>query len=110
VVIISILLSSCSQESGRVMASACEDSGVEIACQEKWGGCSHHPVIRKQLSGFVIAPGVGQLGVWGGVLDLALLSPVVHAYQGGYSPPNFRAAISCISSREIVPYMSVVVW
>jgi hypothetical protein len=46
----------------------------------------------------------------GGVLDLAFLSPVLNEDQVRYDSPNFRAAISCISSREMVPYMSMVVW
>jgi hypothetical protein len=69
----------------------------------------HHPMIRTPLAGLVVAPRVGQLGVRGGVLDCCFLSSVLHAYQVCYSPPNFRAAISCISSKEMVPYMSMVV-
>jgi hypothetical protein len=38
------------------------------------------------------------------------LSLVMTERQDDYSSPNFRAAISCISSREMVPYMSMVVW
>jgi hypothetical protein len=62
-----------------------------------------------QLPEDLLAQWVGELGVRGGVLDRAFLSLVLNKYQGGYSPPNFRAAISCISSREMVPYMSIVV-
>jgi hypothetical protein len=42
---------------------------------------SHHPVIRKELPGLVITPGVGQLGVLGGVLDILMPHPVLHEFQ-----------------------------
>jgi hypothetical protein len=66
-------------------------------------------MIRKQLPGLVITPGIGPLGIRGGVLDCCVLWRVRDERQDGYSAPNFCAAISCISSRERVPYMSMVV-
>jgi hypothetical protein len=64
----------------------------------------------KEFTGVISMAGIGQLGILRGVLDLAFLSSVLNAYQVCYDSPNFRAAISCISSRERVPYMSMVVW
>ncbi len=66
-------------------------------------------MIRTPRAGLGIASRGGELGERDGVLDLALLSPGLHADQGGYSPPNFRAATSYISARKMVPYMSMVV-
>jgi hypothetical protein len=66
-------------------------------------------MIRKQLAGLIITPGVGQLGVRGGVLELPFPSSVFAKRPVRPYSPNFCAAISCISSREIVPYMSMVV-
>jgi hypothetical protein len=71
---------------------------------------SDHPVTRTPLAGLVITPGVGELGVRGGVLDLPFPSSILAKRPVRPYSPNFCAAISCISSREMVPYMSMVVW
>jgi hypothetical protein len=42
---------------------------------------SHHPVIRKQLPRLVVAVGVGQLGVLGGVLDILMPDLILHKLQ-----------------------------
>jgi hypothetical protein len=38
----------------------------------------HYPMIRKQLAGRFIAPGVGQLRVLGSVLHILVAHPVLH--------------------------------
>ena len=38
----------------------------------------HNPVIRKQLPSLIITPGVGQLGVFGAVLDILRPHPILH--------------------------------
>jgi hypothetical protein len=42
---------------------------------------SHHPMIRKQFPGFIIATGVRQLGVLGGVLNIFAAHPVLHELE-----------------------------
>ena len=41
----------------------------------------YHPVIRKEFAGLVITTGVGQLGVFRGVLDILVPHPVLHELQ-----------------------------
>ena len=47
----------------------------------------HHPMIRKQLPGFLVAVRVGQLGALGGVLDILVAYPVLHELQ---LPPRVK--------------------
>jgi hypothetical protein len=39
---------------------------------------SHHPMIGKELPRLIITPGVGQLGILGGVLHVLMAHPVLH--------------------------------